>query len=299
MEIAILGSPHSWYLRDLRRAAGNRHQITSLSFTRLGCGLNGGETSVFSAQEDLTRFDLLLVRSMPPGSLEQIVFRMDLLGQYHEHLGCVVNPPRTLEIAIDKYLALTRLRSADLCVPQTFVCQSAADANHGFRELGGDVVIKPLFGSEGQGVMRVSDPVLAERTFRVLEQLRTVIYLQRFIENEGADLRLFVLGNQVLGMRRHSAGDWRTNVSLGGRAEAFVVDESHRRLALRAATAVGGSMVAIDLLPGRDGVLYALEVNAVPGWRALAQTLGVDVSRLVVAHLETVAVEGVRPTVGR
>ena len=86
---------------------------------------------------------------------------------------------------------------------------------------GGDVVVKPLFGSEGRGLVRISDKELAWRTFHALERLGAVLYLQRFIRHPGHDYRVFVLRGEVIGvMRRHAArGEWRTNVSLGGRAE--------------------------------------------------------------------------------
>ena len=90
-----------------------------------------------------------------------------------------------------------------------------------FEALGGDVVVKPLFGSEGRGLLRISDKELAWRTFHALERLNAVLYLQRVVRHPGHDLRVFVLRGAVLGaMRRHAQpGEWRTNVSLGGRAE--------------------------------------------------------------------------------
>ena len=79
------------------------------------------------------------------------------------------------------------------------------------------MVVKPLFGSEGRGMVRVSDPEMAWRTFRTLERTQAVLYLQQFIRHPGWDLRVFVLGGRVLtAMRRRSRGDWRTNVAQGG-----------------------------------------------------------------------------------
>ena len=80
MRIAILGTPDSWYTRDLARAAGTRHEISVLSFRDLGSRL-GSSTTVSAGAADLRHFDALLVRTMPPGSLEQVVFRMDLLAR--------------------------------------------------------------------------------------------------------------------------------------------------------------------------------------------------------------------------
>jgi ribosomal protein S6--L-glutamate ligase len=152
--------------------------------------------------------------------------------------------------------------------------------------LGGDVVVKPLFGSEGRGMVRVSDPELAWRTFRTLEKMNAVLYVQQFVPHPGWDLRVLVLGGRVLGaMRRHAkVDDWRTNVAQGGRAEAVTTSVEEERLALRAAAAVGADFAGVDLLPTDHGYVV-LEVNAVPGWRALAAACGIDVAANAVGHL--------------
>src|SRR5262249_9785567 len=138
---------------------------------------------------ELGGFDGIVVRTMPPGSLEQVVFRMDALHQVEARGIPVLNPARALEICVDKYLASARLAAAGLPVPPTVVCQDAAAALQAFDVLGRDVVVKPLFGSEGRGMIRVSDPDLAWRTFHALERLQSVLYLQKFIKHPGWDVR--------------------------------------------------------------------------------------------------------------
>jgi ribosomal protein S6--L-glutamate ligase len=150
-----------------------------------------------------------------------------------------------------------------------------------FSEFGGDVVLKPLFGSEGRGITRLADEALAWRAFKTLEQLGAVLYLQRFIPHEGYDMRLLVIGDLVLGMRRRNALDWRTNIARGATAEAFEPDPTLIDIAKRAAAAVGAPVAGVDVLPGCDGGLYTLEVNAVPGWKALSRATGRDVAALV------------------
>jgi ribosomal protein S6--L-glutamate ligase len=86
-------------------------------------------------------------------------------------------------------------------------------------------------------------------------------------------------------MRRRSRGDWRTNVAQGGAGESLSLGPDEERLALRAAAAVGAPLAGIDLLPGPHGEWYVLEVNAVPGWRALAPVTGVDVASEIVQYL--------------
>jgi ribosomal protein S6--L-glutamate ligase len=282
MRIALLSAGDGWHVRDLRRAAAALgHDAVAVDFRRT--------TAVVAAADpagSLTGFDAVLVRTMPPGSLEQVVFRMDLLHRLQARGVRVLNPPRAVEACVDKYLATARLDAAGLRVPPTVACQHADAALEAFAALGGDVVVKPLFGSEGRGMVRISDPETAWRVFRTLERTQAVLYVQQFIRHPGWDLRVFVVGGRVLtAMRRSSRGDWRTNVAQGGAGEPTTLAADEERLALRAAAALGAPVAGVDLLPGPGGAWYVLEVNAVPGWRALAPATGVDVAAAVVRFL--------------
>lgn len=280
MRFAVLAAPDSWYLRDLQRAAEGRHEVTPICFSEIAASL-GDSSACFSGEHDLCAFAAVLVRTMPPGSLEQVVFRMDVLGRL-EAAGCtVINPPRAIEAAVDKYLASAKLAAAGLATPPTLVCQTVDDALAGFDRLGGDVVIKPLFGSEGRGITRVSDKDLALRAFKMLQQLGAVIYLQQFIEHEGYDIRVLVIGDRLFAMRRRNPHDWRTNVSRGATTEPLEISAELAALARRATDAIGAVIAGVDLLFGRDGKCYVLEVNAVPGWKALARTCQTDIAQAV------------------
>jgi len=281
MDIAVLAARDSWYFRDLARAAGDRHRLTAISYKSLGSYVAGANLSIDGDSLSLNSLDAVLVRSMPPGSLEQVVFRMDALARLEATGVRVVNPARAIEAAVDKYLATAKLQAAGLLVPPTVVCQTAADGLAAFETLGGDVVVKPLFGGEGRGITRVSDVAIARRVFTSLEQIGAVLYVQQFIPHDGVDWRLLVIGDEVLGMKRINPDDWRTNISLGARPAPLEVTAELAQLARRAAAAVGATVAGVDLLPARDGRLYAIEVNAVPGWRALGEVTGVDVAERV------------------
>ena len=275
LKFAFIGSTNSWYLEDLRRAAEPSVAITSIDYNELwdGGGVSPG-----------VEFDAAILRSMPAGSLEQVVFRMDALAQLELSGVYMLNGPRSMEVAIDKFLATARLIRAGIESPATHVSQTWKTALEGFNSLGGDVVIKPLFGGEGRGVTRVSDIDLAERAFKMLQQMGAVIYQQQFIEHDGSDMRVLLLGDKVWGMRRRS-DDWRTNVSRGARAEPLAVTSDLEELARRAADAVGAEFAGVDILVDRAGKRYVLEVNAVPGWKALSKVLNVDIAREVISHV--------------
>lgn len=283
MRFAVLADPESWYLRDLARAAaGQNHTVTQVAFSQIAAEIGGTQNSrIFSGEHELTEFDAVLVRTMPPGSLEQVVFRMDCLARLEAQGICVINPARAVEAAVDKYLTSAKLQSAGLLTPRTITCQTPDDAMAAFETLGGDVVVKPLFGSEGRGITRLNDAALALRAFKMLTQLGAVLYVQEFIEHEGCDLRLLVIGDEILAMKRRNPLDWRTNVSRGAKTEQLELTPELADLAHRAADSVGASLAGVDVLPSKDGRLYVLEVNAVPGWKALARTLEVDVAAKV------------------
>ena len=303
MQVGFLGSADSWYYSDLLRAATRDEHLVPIDFTELA-GRSGsclerdshpGNGSItgssvarwFAAGVDLTTLDALLVRTMPPGSLEQIVFRMDILGCYQREGGLVVNPPRAVEMAVDKYLATCRLDLAGIPVPRTIVCQDIQQARNAYEELGGDVVLKPLFGGEGRGLMRLTTAESAETAFQAHRQLESVLYLQEFIEHGGFDIRVLLIGDEAFAMRRCNDQDWRTNVSRGARTEPIELADELLTLARQAAEVVEAPLAGVDLLLAPSGQPYVLEVNAVPGWKALARTVEVAISRCVWKYLAT------------
>lgn len=286
MRIAILSQPGSWYLGDLRRAAEARHEIVEVSFRDVAANL-GLSSAVVAGQVDLASMNAILVRTMPPGSLEQIVFRMDALAQLEASGVRVINPPKSLETAVDKYLALARIAAAGIPVPKTIVCQGLDHGMSAFETLGGDIVVKPLFGSEGRGIARISDESIAHRTFNMLAQLGAVIYVQQFVPHHGFDIRVLFVGDRVLTMKRRHPTDWRTNISRGAIAEPIDLESHQLDLARRAAAAIGAPVAGVDLLPALDGTLYVIEVNAVPGWKAIAQVTQTDVAKLVLDFVES------------
>jgi ribosomal protein S6--L-glutamate ligase len=233
-------------------------------------------------------FDALLVRTMPLGSLEQVIFRMNALHVARQRGLPIVNAPRALEIAIDKWLTLDFARQSGLDVPRTICCQTRDAALEAFEELDRDVVVKPLFGGEGRGIVRINDPDIAWRVFSTLEQIAAVIYLQEFIPHHGFDIRILLIGDDAFCVARHSIDDgWRTNLSRGGKATRFQPTEHQLSMARAAAKAIGGEIVGVDILQRKDGRDVLIEVNAVPGWRGTARALDKDISAHVLQYLQS------------
>jgi RimK family alpha-L-glutamate ligase len=291
MRVAVLGEPDGWHVGSLAAALRHRgHAATIVRWAELGATAGGGADSF--APPAVAEADAIVVRGMPgiaaaADRLEGVIFRMDVLARLAARGTPVVNPPRALELAIDKYLSLSILSAAGIDVPHTTAVQNAADAERAWRGWGGDCVAKPIFGSRGRGIVRITTPAAAAEA---VAAGNGVAYLQEFVRHPGWDARILVVGDRVFAMRRIArAGDWRTNVSLGGRPEPFSPPAPWLDLARGAAAALGATVAGVDLLPAEDGRLLVLEVNAVPGWRGLQTVVDADCAAEIAAHLEQAA----------
>jgi RimK family alpha-L-glutamate ligase len=300
MDVVILSARTGWHTDELCRAlAERRHTGRVLPYeglrARLGTedGAGGDLSSEGAAIFDA---DAVLARIIPAGSLEQIIYRVDSLHWIEKRGVPVMNSPRAIERAVDKFYTTALLQEAGLPTPETVVCEGTADAMAAVRSMlgrGGDVIVKPIFGSMGHGLVRLSDPDVAFRVVRSLEQLRAVFYVQRAVDHGGRDVRVLVVAGRVLGAIERWAvkGDWRTNVARGGSVRACALPPEWEALALGAAAAVGADYAGIDLLPSREGDVFVLEVNAIPGWQGLQRATGLDVAGAIVEHLERVVGE--------
>jgi len=228
----------------------------------------------------------IIVRPIGRGSLEEIIFRMDLLHRL-ERLGMyILNPPAAIERSVDKFYALALLEEAGFPVPRTVVTESADAALQAFRILGGDVVVKPIFGSRGIGSTRVSDKDVAERIFRALEFNHQVAYIQEFVPHGNYDFRIFVLSGKVLASMRRVAENWKTNVSQGAAPEPYKPSREIASLAVKAVETVGCQVAGVDILETGKGPLL-IELNSQPGWRGLQSVTKVNIADEIVKYVLT------------
>jgi len=285
VRVAILAARQGWHTEELCRALAARgHEGCVLPYEALVARLGGAAPGFAAGGTDLGACDAVLARIIPAGSLEQIIFRVDALHVLEEQGIPVINSPRTIERTVDKLWTTAILEQAGLAVPETVVCESPDDAMAAFRALG-DVIVKPLFGSMGLGMVRVTTEEMAFRVSRTLETIRGVYYVQRAIDHDGCDVRVFVVGGRVVGAIERSAAGWKTNLARGGRARGTTLSAARTELALGAAGAVGADYAGVDLLPARDGTDYVVEVNGIPGWRGLQEATSIDVAATIVEHL--------------
>ena len=269
LRFLVLGAGEGWHSNQLKMAANQLNcDLEFADYESLAARLpRSGIADLQSNAGGLVDFDGVLTRTMPPGSLEKITFRLAVL---HAHIArglSVVNPPRGLEIAIDKFATLEHVGRLGYEVPRTRVAQSRREAMDAFVELQGDCVIKPLFGGEGRGVMRIQNTELAWYSFATLDQLDAVFYIQEFVPPGGRDTRLLIIGEEVIALRRENEHDFRTNVISGSSCRQIDAPPEQTEIAKHILSSLDLRFAAVDFIDCEQGPPLVLEVNAVPGWR--------------------------------
>jgi len=281
----ITRDENGWCTTQLREAM-KRQNITPMcfSFSQLVARVKYKPPASVGKTDILKDLSTLIMRPIGRGSLEEIIFRMDLLYRL-ERLGMlIINPPSSIERSVDKYYTLALLEEQGLPVPRTAVTESHREALKCFYELGGDVVVKPLFGSRGIGSTRVSDPDVATRVFRTISFWHGVIYLQEFVPHGLSDIRAFVVGDHVIASMQRVAETWKTNVSLGAKPVPFQLGRELEDLAVNTAKAIGCKVAGVDILESPNGPLI-VELNSQPGWRGLQSVTKVNIADEIVRYI--------------
>ncbi|MEM3640748.1 MAG: RimK family alpha-L-glutamate ligase [Candidatus Bathyarchaeia archaeon] len=237
--------------------------------------LNAGRHNI------MREFNALIIRPIGRGSLEETVFRMDVLYKLQRQGLYIVNPPEAIEHCVDKYDILAILEENGVPVPRTAVTEDPEEALRLFHELGGDIVVKPLFGSRGVGSTRTRDPDLASTIFSAITFYHGVIYMQEFVPHGFSDIRAFVIGDHVAAAMRRVAKNWKTNYSQGARPEPLKLDGSLEDLAVKSSKLIGCTIACVDILESPRGPLV-VEVNSQPGWKGLQSVTNTNIADEIV-----------------
>jgi [lysine-biosynthesis-protein LysW]--L-2-aminoadipate ligase len=202
----------------------------------------------------------------------------------------------TYQIALvcgNKLETTSVLAAAGIPMPRCLVAFTPESALEAIERLGYPVVLKPAVGSWGRLVAKVNDRESAEALLEHKEVLgsyhHSIFYIQEYIAKPGRDIRSFVIGDRTVAAIYRYADHWITNTARGGRAENCPVTPEIDRLSLAAARALGGGVLALDLLERPDGELLVNEVNYTMEFRNSVPVTGVPIPDLVVDHVLDVA----------
>jgi RimK family alpha-L-glutamate ligase len=225
--------------------------------------------------------DALIVRPIGRGSVEELVFRMDVLYRLQRSGLYILNPPEAIEHCVDKYDILAILEENGIPVPSTAVTENVAEALIAFNELGRDVIVKPLFGSRGVGATRVNDEEVALTIFRAVTFYHGVIYLQKFVDHGFSDIRAFVIGDRLVASMRRLGRGWKTNYSQGGTPTVIELEKTLEDMATKSASLVDCKVAGVDILESQSGPVV-VDVNSQPGWRGLQSVSKIDIADEIV-----------------
>ena len=203
-----------------------------------------------------------------------------------------VNTFEVADVCGNKLLTTMRLIRAGVPSPRTRLAFTPESALSAVEELGYPAVLKPLVGSWGRLISRVNDRDAAESILEHKDVLGTymhsIYYVQEYVAKPGRDIRAFVVGDECIGAIYRASDHWITNTARGGKATKCEVTPELADLCVRAAKAVGGGVVAIDLLESERGLLVN-EVNYTMEFRNSIDTTGVNIPGKVVDHILAVA----------
>ena len=280
--IGIIASELDWNVRELMReidARSREFQIFPITefLTRVS-----GHPRVQSRGVTADDMELIFIRWVSGGSAEQIIYRMDVLHRLENMGVTVINPSTAIEWCADKYYTCSLLEDRGIPTPETICTEHYDDAMRAFDEFK-DIVVKPLFGSQGVGIMRIEDRDMAHRLFRVLDYGRSVFYIQKFIPHRNEDYRAFVLGGEVIASMRRKGEYWKTNFAQGAKVMRIRLPDELEDMAVKAAEALMCEYAGVDILPGKNEH-YIVEVNSIPGWRGLQNVTDFCIAKKIVDY---------------
>jgi tetrahydromethanopterin:alpha-L-glutamate ligase len=225
--------------------------------------------------------DAVFVRSISAGTLEQITFRLGLLHALRESGVRVWNDGRAIERCVDKSTTTFLLQQAGIPTPRTRTMEGDAPAREYVAGTSHSLIFKPLFGSQGKGLLRVEG--LSD--LPAPEAADNIYYLQDFVAPSGEgfeDWRVIATRERVIAAMGRKAGTWITNVHQGGSPVPCQPTPEMRELASAALATVDADYAGVDLIRAPDGRLMVLEVNSNPSWRGLQSVSDVDVAEAIV-----------------
>jgi ribosomal protein S6--L-glutamate ligase len=289
MKIAILSNgPGNYSTKRLKQVALERgHEVEVIKYRDCYASIEQNNPTVSYNGEDLARFDAIIPRIAANMTRygTAIVRQLEMQGVYTVSSSLAINRSR------DKLRSMQILTKAGVGIPKTVVSRNSTDIDDLVEKLGGTpVIIKLARGTHGNGVVLAESKKAAKSVLQALylsNEDGTNVLLQEFVkESAGTDIRAFVVGGRVVAsMKRQSLDDdFRSNLHKGGEGTKVKLTEEERKMAVKAARAMGLNVAGVDMMRSARGPLI-LEVNASPGFGVEAIT-GRDVATPIIEYIE-------------
>jgi [lysine-biosynthesis-protein LysW]---L-2-aminoadipate ligase len=269
-----------------------KHLIASFEQRGVEVTVISDDDLIFTIGMEPLPYDVIVERSL---STSRGLYSLRLL----EMAGnAVINRYHTANICADKLLTTIALQEAGVAQPNVRVAFTAESAIKAMEEMGYPVIVKPVVGSWGRLLARINDRDAAEAILEHKEVLGSyqhgIIYIQEMIRKPGRDIRAFVVGNECICAIYRNAEHWITNTARGGQASNCPVTPELSSIAVTAAQAVGGGVLAVDVLEDPDRGYLINEINHTMEFRNSIAPTGVDIPGRVVDYALAVAAEGIK-----
>ena len=282
-DIAIITDDPGWHGQQLKHALHERGYESH--FVRLqDCHFDLDSDSPGISLPGFSTLPAgVFVRGVQGGSLEQVVYYLDVLHGL-EYAGVpIFNNTSGIERSVDKGMTSYLLKLNGIPTPKTFISSDLHRSNKKIREYlsaGKKLVLKPVFGSQGKGLQ------LLERASQFIDyqEIHGVMYLQEYVdagERVGVDYRVFVIGDHVIASMKRTGESWITNVAQGGQVESVKLDRTVEQMAIDATRVTGLEYSGVDLIRDKHGQFWVTEVNSVPACKGLQQTTSEKVADLI------------------
>jgi RimK family alpha-L-glutamate ligase len=286
--IAIFTDDPGWHGKQLKLAfADLGYTSDTVSLTECRFDLEPGQLPIVIPGFESALPDAVFVRGVPGGSLEEVVFYLDILHALKAMAIPVYNDGHAIERSVDKGMTSFLLQNAGLPSPHTWVLRNRADALRiAENELskGYMLISKPLFGSQGEGIRRIEKMT----DLFWLTSSHGVYYLQRFIHCHGvgfSDHRVFVINGRIVGVMRRRGKSWLNNVAQGAICESIDLAPEMAELAINACVLLNMDYAGVDIIRDRAGQYFVIEVNSIPAWKGLESVCSVNIATLLASDL--------------
>ena len=263
------------------------HEAISGSILDVSSEISDEGSRFWLGRDEVTDVEVCFVRSFGPGTCEQSTRRISMV-EHMEFSGIrVVNPTYSFRRARDKYSTQYSLAMAGLPIADTYTTESVEMAYRRSQEMG-VCIYKPILSSMGKGSLKFDHPDLAYNAWKTLSRLGQPLIVQEYLENPGRDIRVFVVGDEVVGTayKYGLPGRWKTNVAQGARMVDEPVPEEIKEMGVKATRALGLDYSGVDIMETKRGPVV-LEANGSPGWQALKKVTGVDIAEKIVKYFTT------------
>lgn len=239
------------------------------------------------------KYDVVLERSL---SFTRGLYTTSILNSWGIP---TVNMASVAQICGDKLATTAALAKAGIPQPKVKVAFTPESALDAIEELGYPVVLKPVVGSWGRLLSKINDRDAAEAVLEHKETLgsfqHSVFYIQEYIKKPGRDIRAMVVGDETVCAIYRTSSHWITNTARGGQGEVCPVTPELHEICQAAAKAVGGGVLAVDVLEDENNGLLVNEVNHTMEFHTLAPVTGIDIAGVIIDHTLRMAGQPAKP----